>query len=132
MKIVNSESPFTLFVKKLHKGIWQSPKYILGISLSLTLDKKWIFPLRISSVSEQIRRKLRIWSHLLKKSLMEYFIFSAGSGYIRKRCILMTLEQTQRTHPATPFSGCLTAQFEKNVNKSSLLFHFCRPSATDK
>ena len=26
---------------------------------------------------DQIRRKLRIWSHLLKKSLMENFIFSA-------------------------------------------------------
>ena len=29
------------------------------------------------SKCEQIRRKLRIWSHLLKKSLMENFIFSA-------------------------------------------------------
>ena len=28
----------------------------------------------------QIRRKLRIWSHLLKKSLMENFIFCAVSG----------------------------------------------------
>ena len=26
---------------------------------------------------DQIRRKLRIWSHLLKKSLMENFIFDA-------------------------------------------------------
>ena len=26
---------------------------------------------------DQIRRKLRIWSHLLKKSLMENFIFVA-------------------------------------------------------
>ena len=26
---------------------------------------------------DQISRKLRIWSHLLKKSLMEYFIFCA-------------------------------------------------------
>ena len=29
------------------------------------------------SKCEQIRRKLRIWSHLLKKSLMENFIFCA-------------------------------------------------------
>ena len=28
----------------------------------------------------QIRRKLRIWSHLLKKSLMENFIFCAVYG----------------------------------------------------
>ena len=26
---------------------------------------------------DQIRRKLRIWSHLLKKSLMENFVFCA-------------------------------------------------------
>ena len=29
------------------------------------------------SQCDQIRRKLRIWSHLLKKSLMENFIFCA-------------------------------------------------------
>ena len=32
-----------------------------------------------SSKCEQIRRKLRIWSHLPKKSLMENFIFCAVS-----------------------------------------------------
>ena len=37
------------------------------------------FPIKdFSSKCEQIRRKLRIWSHLLKKSLMENFIFCAG------------------------------------------------------
>ena len=30
-----------------------------------------------SSKCDQIRRKLRIWSHLLEKSLMENFIFCA-------------------------------------------------------
>ena len=29
------------------------------------------------SKSDQIRRKLRIWSHLLKKSLVENFLFCA-------------------------------------------------------
>ena len=29
------------------------------------------------SKCDQIRRKLRIWSHLLKKSLMENFVFCA-------------------------------------------------------
>ena len=32
------------------------------------------------SKRDQIRRKLRIWSHLLKKSLMENFIFCAVWG----------------------------------------------------
>ena len=40
-----------------------------------TLHKKWSFPLRISLVN--VTGKLRIWSHLLKKSLMENFIFCA-------------------------------------------------------
>ena len=45
----------------------------------LTLHKKWSFPLRISSVNRNCRnrRKLQIWSHLLKKFLMENFIFCA-------------------------------------------------------
>ena len=44
-----------------------------------------------SSKRDQIRRKLRIWSHLLEKSLMENFIFCAvksvfaQSGWILPR-----------------------------------------------
>ena len=34
------------------------------------------FPIKeFSSKCDQIRKKLRIWSHLLEKSLMENFIF---------------------------------------------------------
>ena len=36
-----------------------------------------------SSKCDQIRRKLQIWSHLLKKSLMENFFFSC-SVWIKK------------------------------------------------
>ena len=52
----------------------------------LALHKKWSFPLRISSVNVTKSAetadlvtftKLRIWSHLLKKSLIENFIFCA-------------------------------------------------------
>ena len=40
------------------------------------LHKKWSFPLKISSVNvTKSASFLRIWSHLLKKSLMENFIF---------------------------------------------------------
>ena len=38
--------------------------------------KKWSFPLRISSLNVTFSF-LRIWAHLLKKSLMENFIFCA-------------------------------------------------------
>ena len=34
------------------------------------------------SKCDQIRRKQRIWSHLLKKSLMEKFIFGAVKGVV--------------------------------------------------
>ena len=37
------------------------------------------------SQCDQIRRKLGIWSHLLKKSLMENFIFCAVIFSIRRR-----------------------------------------------
>ena len=40
------------------------------------LHKKWSFPLRKSSVNV-VRGKLRVWSYLLKKSLLENFIFCA-------------------------------------------------------
>ena len=47
----------------------------------ITVQKMKIF-IRLSSVNvtksaDQIRRKLLVWSHLLKKSLMEQFIFYA-------------------------------------------------------
>ena len=46
--------------------------------LRWSLYKKLSFPLRTSSLNvTKIRRKLRIWSHLLEKSLMENFIFCA-------------------------------------------------------
>ena len=55
--------------------------YSLSKSLQCSLHKKWSFPLTISSVyisSVKIfRRKLQIWSQLLKKSFMENFIFCA-------------------------------------------------------
>ena len=51
---------------------------LLGLNVSnspQTLHKKWSLSLRISSV--KISRKLRIWSYLLKKSLIENFILCA-------------------------------------------------------
>ena len=42
-----------------------------------SLHKKRSFPWRIYSECDQIRSFLRIWTHLLKKSLMENFILFA-------------------------------------------------------
>ena len=46
--------------------------------LSMTLHKKWSFSIKdFFNKCDQMSHFLRIWSHLLKKSLMEKFIFCA-------------------------------------------------------
>ena len=51
---------------------------ILWKSLVAIIAQKMKFPIEdFFSKYDQIRRKLRIWSYLLKKSLMEIFIFCA-------------------------------------------------------
>ena len=52
---------------------------IFGNFMRDTAQKIKFFIKDFLSKCDQIRRKLRIWSHLLKKSLMKNFIFSAGS-----------------------------------------------------
>ena len=48
-----------------------------------TLYKKWSFSLRISSGKcDHIHRKLRLWSNLLKKSLLE-IIFVCSENYLK-------------------------------------------------
>ena len=52
----------------------------------VTLHKKMKFSIKdFFSKYDQIRSYLRIWSHLLKKSLMENFIFCAVEG--ARRCL---------------------------------------------
>ena len=46
------------------------------------------------STCDQIRRELRIWSHLLKKYLMENFIFCAT--YAKHLAILILIRQLQK------------------------------------
>ena len=62
------------------------PSYQLERTMShsnLTAQKMKFSIEDFSSKCDQIRSKLRIWSHLLKKSLMENFIFCAVSNYIQ-------------------------------------------------
>ena len=50
----------------------------LLMKLEMSLHKKMKFSIKdFFSKCDKIHRKLRIWSHLLKKSLMENFIFCA-------------------------------------------------------
>ena len=48
------------------------------MNYSFTAKKMKIFIKDFFSKCDQFRRKLRIWSHLQKKSLMENFIFWAA------------------------------------------------------
>ena len=51
--------------------------FMLATSLRCHCTKKWSFPFRISSVNVTKCAGNRIWSHLLKNSLMENLIFCA-------------------------------------------------------
>ena len=56
----------------------------LCVSVSCTAQKIKFFIKDFFSKCDQIWRKLRIWSHLLKKSLMENFIFCAVMFIIKQ------------------------------------------------
>ena len=56
---------------------------ILLNATSMSTTQKIKFPIEeVLSKCVQIRNFLRIWSHLLKKSLMENFIFCAMEGLL--------------------------------------------------
>ena len=56
---------------------YQQDGHIPPCQTSYTAQKMKFSIKDVSSKCDQIRRKLRIWSHLLEKSLMENFIFCA-------------------------------------------------------
>ena len=70
-----------------------------------------------SSKCDQTRRKLRIWSHLLEKSLTENFIF----------CVVWYWEASHRQHDLLFQEDNLTDQSDDDVSNLLLLLvlHFC-------
>ena len=73
-----------------------NPQILVGLidaAQKLKFSVKYFF-----SKCDQISRKLRIWSHLLKKFLMENFIFCAV------RIVLTEMTQT-RTGPRNKFDS---------------------------
>ena len=52
-------------------------RYVLSMNIKFTAQKMNFSTKDFFSKCDQIRRFLRIWSHLLKKSLVEKFIFWA-------------------------------------------------------
>ena len=71
----NSKNEITC--SKLTKTLGQSPKYVPSLQWRYTAQKTKFFNKDIFSKCDYIHKKLRNWSHLLKKSLMENFIFCA-------------------------------------------------------
>ena len=59
----------------------------VNISIICTAQKMKFFIKNFFSKCDQIRMKLWIWSHLLKKSVVENFIFCAVLGTSHLTCI---------------------------------------------
>ena len=73
----------------------------------------------------QIRRKLRIWSHLLEKSLMENFIFYAVLiEFVREDLICKILKEYEPN-----CAECTYSRF--TISKKWLCFGICRPPPTE-
>ena len=61
-------------------------QFSVFLQMPINTAQKMKFSIKdFSSKCGQIRRKLRIWSHLLEKSLMENFIFCAVKIFIKYR-----------------------------------------------
>ena len=69
------------FCKAFHLRFFRGSLLCL---LLVTVQKMKFFINDFFSKSDQIRRKLWTWSHLLKKSLMENFIFLRSESFNRK------------------------------------------------
>ena len=76
---------------------WTCTCIVYTLLSIFTVQKMKFSIIDFFSKCDQIRRKLWIWSHLLKKSLMENFIFCAVtllSIFIFKRYLIMRLRSS--------------------------------------
>ena len=83
-----------------------STVFSLDICACYTAQKKWSFPLKILFIEcEQIPKKLRICSHLLKKSLMENSIFEycQSQAALRENLRIQSEYRKTRTRKNFPF-----------------------------
>ena len=69
------------------------------------------------SKCDQIRRKLRIWSHLLKKFLMENFIFCAVMG---DTVLVSDYGASSPRFPNSTSSKCFVTTFQQGITTSLL------------
>ena len=94
-------------------------KQTWNIGTKWTLYKKWSFPLRISSVN-MIKWFLRIWSHLLKKCLIENFIFVQWDWHISIQWIEVWFNPNKARFLKIAFSGWIKSlQISRRINPIS-------------
>ena len=73
-----TQAPFKAYLRfflLVNCSLWCCDYYYLSCLVICTAQKMKLSVKEFFSKYEQILRKLRIWSHLLKKSLLENFIF---------------------------------------------------------
>ena len=76
------------------------------------------------SKCDQIRRKMRIWSHLLKKSLMENFIFCAMNSRESLVVLRMFLQNSHCSKLGEVFVYCAVNAIEQADNMTKSLKRF--------
>ena len=87
----------------------------LHITLICTAQKLKFSFKDFFSKCDQIRRKLRIWSHLLRKSLMENFIFHAVTFTVDSRYLEYSTSWTYRYLEEIPCSFGHLALFSVKI-----------------
>ena len=82
------------------------------------------------SKCDQIRRKLRIWSHLLNKSLMENFIFCAVFKARKIRKNIVTLWNIQTTKQSEISSQAI--MLDLSNKKQKMTYYLNRTNKSNK
>ena len=77
-KVANGFPSFTVFAKRSILDVWKGSEYGSDCYYEVHAQELKFSIKNFFSKCDQIRRKLRIWSHLLKKYLMENFVFFAN------------------------------------------------------
>ena len=90
---------------------------MLILSLMCTAQKMKLSIKDFFSKSDQIRQKLRIWSHLLNKSLMENFI-SCAVVFVQDNICLLYIPQDSHQKSPKPSLSKLSAIFIICLNYS--------------
>ena len=99
-----------------------SKNWVKAISIHFTTQKMKFSIQNFFSKCDQIRRKLRIWAHLLKKSLMENFIFCAVFNQEKLSCPTCYLLLTHKKNYAYLTDSKYSTWLLKKYSRSETYF----------